>query len=227
MAERFFTKIANDVLEATETIANNFDDGWNQVFSNMKEGNPSPSPTLDDDDLDDILKDSPLQGMAEQVIQDIMDGSAVGPQSFWEHINAFRSAITWSEPFIIGLIIFQIFMFSCTVYVSRPSVDLMPRVVLLVVIGIIVRTAEYTNEWAAQNWRELGITQNYFDARGLFMAIMLSAPLLLNSLIMLLCFVREAKNLLVEVKTKQILQKRAAKKKTESKVSQRRAKKEQ
>lgn len=224
MAERFFTKIANDVLEATETIANQLDDGWNQVFS--QKASSDSTPFDGDEDIEDILKESPLQGMADQVIQGILGDSKVGPQGFWENVQAFCAAITWTEPFVIGLVMFQVIMFALTIYVTRPSVDTVPRLVLLLVIGTVVRTAEYSNDYAAQHWQEWGITQNYFDSRGLFMAVLLSAPLLMDSLIMLVCFLREAKNLLIQAKTLQILQQRRSKKK-DSTASERRSKKEQ
>ena len=67
------------------------------------------------------------------------------------------------------------------------------------IILIVVRSAERLNDYGAQNWESLA-TQNYFDNRGVFVSLMLSAPLLLISVCMLLAFMREAVGLLVEVK---------------------------
>jgi transmembrane protein 18 len=40
------------------------------------------------------------------------------------------------------------------------------------------RAAEYLNSWAANNWRSFA-TQNYFDPRGIFAAVMFAGPIIL------------------------------------------------
>jgi transmembrane protein 18 len=145
-----------------------------------------------------------------------------GPQTFRENWDAFRSAITWTEPFIIGLLCFQLFMFVTTLYVSRKNFALGPRIAVMVVIGLLVRTSEYSNTWASTHWPAFA-TQDYFDSRGVFMSGMVCGPLLLDSLIMLICFLREAAQLLIQVKTMQIKKSRA----TTGRPKQAKAKKEQ
>lgn len=73
----------------------------------------------------------------------------------------------------------------------------------MVFIAIIVRGAEKLNQLGNQYWKKFS-TQNYFDRNGIFMMIMISTPLLLYSFIILICYLREAKDLLIQVKTKQI-----------------------
>jgi transmembrane protein 18 len=124
-----------------------------------------------------------------------------------EHFEAFRSAITWSEPFIIGLVTFQIVMFITCLLVSRTDTGLVPRVSILIFIALLIRTIEYLNQLASRNWREFA-TQNYFDHKGVFVSIMVSGPLLFDCLMMLMLFVREASNLLVKVKTNEFKKKR-------------------
>ena len=142
--------------------------------------------------------------------------------------DAFRTAITWSEPFIVGLLTFQVFIFLCTIYVCRKDVSLAPRIILMVLIAALVRSAEYLNGWAARSWEEWGITQNYFDPRGIFVSIFLCAPLLVDSFIMLIAFLRESSTLLVQVKTAELKQKRKQKKKQEASGNpKRRGKKDQ
>lgn len=116
-----------------------------------------------------------------------------------EHVEAFRSAINWSEKLIIGLIGFQIVMFCLCLYFSQKDRGLAPRVTLLVVIGIVVRSAEWLNARGEEHWESFA-TQDYFDKRGIFVGIMLSGPLLLDVLMMLILFIREAALLLVQVK---------------------------
>lgn len=120
-----------------------------------------------------------------------------------ENFHAFRSAITWSEPFIVALVVFQVVMLVLSVYVSRRDRGLAPRLTIMGIIALTVKSSEYVNRLAAQNWQSF-CTQNYFDARGVFMSVMVCAPLLLDSLIMLLLFLREASALLIQVKTSQL-----------------------
>ena len=140
-----------------------------------------------------------------------------GPETFSEQLDAFRHAITWSEPFILSLIAFQIIMFALTLYVAQRHVGLTPRVLMLIVIGIIVRSAEYVNRWAGTDgaWQSF-CTQNYFDQRGIFISIFLCAPLLVNSFVMLVLFLREAAQLLIQVKKAELKQKNKQRGKNES-----------
>lgn len=151
---------------------------------------------------EEIMQNNPLQGIAEDVTKNIMAGQAQ-PENPMEHFHAFRSAINWSEKFIIGLICFQIVMFLLCLFVSRKDRGLAPRVCLLVFIGVVVRSAEWLNAQGVQHWESFA-TQDYFDKRGIFIGIMLCAPLLLDSLMMLLFFMKEASKLLIQVKRSEI-----------------------
>ena len=77
-AERFFTQIAQEVLEATERISNHLDTNLNFLFFGGH--NNSISSGTDDNhseslnESDDVEEANPLQGMAEQVLNGIMDG---------------------------------------------------------------------------------------------------------------------------------------------------------
>ena len=125
-----------------------------------------------------------------------------------EQFHAFRSAIRWTEPFVLGIIGFQLLMFGLSLWASQKNRGMVPRLIILVFIGVVVRSAEYVNNYMAQEWENLGITQNYFDRRGIFIGIMLCAPLIVNCLMMLFMFLREASQLLVEVKRNEIKQKK-------------------
>lgn len=216
MADSYFERVANDVLEASEKLVNGVEEGLAILFSGNGGGEtqqqPAQSGEEDHDEewderimAEDLMESSPLGGIAESVIGNILDGQKT-PDSLTEHFHAFRYAIAWSEPFVLGLVVFQIVMFLFTIWVSRKNQSLAPRVILMLVILGFVRMAERLNEMGAKKWR-LFATQNYFDRRGIFVSIMLCAPLLLDSLLMMILFLREASQLLVEVKTAQIMRK--------------------
>ncbi len=140
-----------------------------------------------------------------------------------ENIEAFCSAITWSERFIILLVAFQIVMLLCTVIVTRRC-GLRSRLLLLTFMAGVVRSAEWANKYGARHWEEFA-TQNYFDEKGIFISLMLSAPLLLMAFVMLISYLREASGLLVEVKRHELKQKKNAKGKSTANHNNKRAKK--
>ena len=241
MAEKFFNRIADDVLQVTEKIQAVMEEGVSVLLtgelpsstkasSSEQSSSTSSSSSQQEfsvDDIDDLdidnlseeeiqqlldekadimMQHSPLKGIADDVMGNIMVGN-VGPQTPLEHFHAFRSAIRWSEKFIIGLLTFQFIMFLLCLFVSRKDRGLTPRVCVLVFIGAVVRSAEWLNSLGAKYWERFA-TQDYFDNRGVFVAIMLSGPLLLDSLMMLFMFVSEASSLLIQVKRAEIKQKK-------------------
>jgi len=157
---------------------------------------------------------SPLEGMAEHVMGDIFHGQ-VGPQTPLEHFHAFRSAIDWTEPLIVALLIFQLIMFVVTVYTIRRG-NTTSRFGLLVSIAIIVRCTERFNEYCGGRWEDLA-TQNYFDTNGIFVLLFVALPLLGDCVLMVIGFMREAGALLVEVKTMELKQKQKKKEQKEQK----------
>lgn len=123
-----------------------------------------------------------------------------------DSFDAFRSAIKWSEPFIMGLITFHIVILFTTLFVTTRRCGIVPRMLLLFFVAVMVRSAEMLNRYGANNW-ETFATQNYFDEKGIFISIMMSAPLLMVSFIMLISYLREASGLLVQVKRQQLKEK--------------------
>ena len=85
---------------------------------------------------------------------------------------------------------------------------------LMIALGLIVRCAEKLNQIGNSRWRDFA-TQNYFDKNGIFMGIMICAPLLMVCFIMLVSLIREAKSLLVEITKLKKQAKQNTKKKSE------------
>ena len=208
--ESYLAKMANDVLQGAEDLTNQLEEGFAALFSSDSDSSENTRERSSADGghenyEEDDLPVSPLEGIAESVLGDIMSGQQK-PQGFLEHLDAFRHAITWSESFILGLLAFQVSMLVLTVIVSRKKAPFAARLSVMIFIAIVVRLAERLNGWGAQHWRSFS-TQNYFDGRGVFISIMLCAPLMFDCLVMLLCFLWEASQLLVQVKTEQLKRK--------------------
>jgi hypothetical protein len=88
-AERFFTTITNQVLEATEQINRHVEENLSVMFGSHPDGSTSSASDsilppdasihtadMTDDQMNDesmLLRDNPLQDMAQNVVQGILD----------------------------------------------------------------------------------------------------------------------------------------------------------
>ena len=101
-----------------------------------------------------------------------------------------------------------------TTYATIKRGDMYIQLGLMIFLGVIVRFAEKMNQIGNSRWRDFA-TQNYFDKNGIFMGIMICAPLLMVCFVMLVSLIREAKSLLVDLSKMKMQAKENAKKKSE------------
>jgi transmembrane protein 18 len=104
-------------------------------------------------------------------------------------------------------------MLLLSLYVSQRGRGVAIRISVLLLIGVLTRSAEFLNGIAARHWQSFA-SQNYFDRSGIFIGIFFSGPLLLNCFMMLTLMIREASSLLIEVKTMELKKKRGRQKKS-------------
>lgn len=231
-AVNWFNKLADEM----EDIASRFEEGFGILMNGggadasgdgsdstndfeIKDEMPADLESLSQEEIqkliqEEMMMNSPLNGIADNVLSDIMSRQAL-PSSPLEHFHAFRSAITWTEPFVLSLLAFQFTMFFLCLWASRKDRALAWRVSVMLFIAIVVRSAEWLNAKGAEHWKSFS-QQDYFDKGGVFVGIMLCAPLLLDSLMMLCMFLAEAAQLLVQVKREEIKRKDEAKTQKES-----------
>ena len=184
--------------------------------------NASQTGTLTDDVMGTPPPPPPLRTLPPSLTCHRSSTERSGPPA------GFYYAINWSETWLRVLLAFHVFVWLFAIVTrkanevqmvlllsiratmprarARPSHHPFCRVsrhaylarVYALAVGLIY-CAERLNRLASENWKEFAL-QNYFDERGVFVSVMLSAPLLCVAFFILLNALRGAATLLIEVK---------------------------
>ncbi|KAK5622229.1 Transmembrane protein 18 [Crenichthys baileyi] len=125
-------------------------------------------------------------------------------------IWTFLMSVQWSEPWLMGLLLFHVVCLFLTVVTCRFYRAQICH--FLIIVGLVY-SAEYLNELAAMNWRLFSNFQ-YFDSKGMFISLVYSIPLLLNAVIIVMVWVYRTFSTMAELKTLQ-LKRRARREKRE------------
>ncbi|XP_019729249.1 transmembrane protein 18 [Hippocampus comes] len=124
-------------------------------------------------------------------------------------IWTFLMSVKWSEPWLIGGVVFHIVCLCLTIVTCKYY---RAQICHFLLIIVLVYSAEYLNELAAMNWRSFSEFQ-YFDSTGMFISLVFSIPLLLNAVIIVIVWLYRTFSTMAELKTLQLKQKaRLAKK---------------
>ncbi|XP_043534724.1 transmembrane protein 18 [Chiloscyllium plagiosum] len=115
-------------------------------------------------------------------------------------------SVQWSEPWLIGLLAFHAFCLLLTLATVKFYRFQIAHFLFMIVL---VFCAEYINEMAALNWRLFSMYQ-YFDSNGMFISLVFSTPLLLNTMIIVIVWVYRTLATMTELKS--LKQKRSANK---------------
>ena len=212
----------SNALDHLEQIMGDMEDViWGGTNKN-DDASSSPSSPIPSDEVNEFnINDkhpihdddyNPLDGIAENIRQDIF-GQQIGPQNFREHFEAFVSAINWKEPFVQLILAFHAIMILLA-FIACKKQNTNMKFVLFSLIGGVIYFAENLNLYGAQHWDELGITQNYFDSSGAFMASVVCTPLMLIFTGMMFHLFAEVKDLMVQLKVMKIKQQQRKQKKS-------------
>lgn len=120
--------------------------------------------------------------------------------------------VDWTEPLVIGLMVFHVLCFVITI-ISFKFYKF--QIVHFLIMVALVSSAEYINEYAALNLNKYS-KQQYFDSSGMFISLAFSAPLLCNTIIIVVHWVYKTLCVMTELKTLQKKRKSAREKKKEN-----------
>uniref|UniRef100_A0A3P9HE29 Transmembrane protein 18 n=1 Tax=Oryzias latipes TaxID=8090 RepID=A0A3P9HE29_ORYLA len=141
-----------------------------------------------------------MEDKTENVSSIPIDGfSNLRITSIW----TFLLSVQWSEPWLIGLLLFHLLCLLLTVVTCKYYKAQICHFLLLV--GLVY-CAEYLNELAAMNWRAFSNFQ-YFDSKGMFISLVFSIPLLFNAMIIVVVWVYRTFSTMTELKTLQLKRK--------------------
>ncbi|XP_077074244.1 transmembrane protein 18 [Siphateles boraxobius] len=131
-----------------------------------------------------------------------IDGfSNVRVTSLW----SFLQSVDWTESWLICLLAFHVFCFAFTILSCKYYRLQICHFLLMVTM---VYSAEYLNELAAMNWRSFSKFQ-YFDSKGMFISLVYSVPLLLNTVLIVAVWVWRTFSTMTELKILQLKRKAA------------------
>ncbi|XP_033846629.1 transmembrane protein 18 [Periophthalmus magnuspinnatus] len=118
-------------------------------------------------------------------------------------IWTFLLSVQWSEPWLIGLVSFH---FVCLFVTLVTCKFYKAQICHFLLMAGLVYSAEYLNELAAMNWRSFSNFQ-YFDSKGMFISLVFSIPLLMNTVIIVMVWVYRTFSTMTELKTLQLKKK--------------------
>ncbi|XP_014253449.1 transmembrane protein 18 [Cimex lectularius] len=112
--------------------------------------------------------------------------------------------IEWHDPLLIGIILFHIAV-TLMALLTRNHGNF--QVLLFLTLLLLVYFSENINELASHHWMLLS-NQQYFDSKGMFISLIFSVPILLNCMVMMASWLWQSSELMVQLKSAQLKQKR-------------------
>eukprot|EP00298_Acanthocystis_sp_HF-20_P030096 c9152_g1_i1.p1 GENE.c9152_g1_i1~~c9152_g1_i1.p1 ORF type:complete len:161 (+),score=37.42 c9152_g1_i1:25-507(+) len=131
----------------------------------------------------------------------LVEKSDINPfHELYDAAMGFINAVNWSEKWFLYLLSFHVLIFTITILTRN---KLRIQMSLLFIYGFLAFLGSYFNEIGHKNWKEFA-TQNYFDKQGLFISLVFSTPLLLNTLFIVLHSIYVTSQALIHLKQKQL-----------------------
>lgn len=115
----------------------------------------------------------------------------------YDHLMGFYHAVSWSQDWwLFGILAFHVAYLLLVVFARR---FYYLQVFLFAYGCVAILSLERANAYLAANWR-LVASQNYFDKHGVFLSVVVAAPVLLVLSVQLVLTLKDAARLVVDVK---------------------------
>lgn len=122
------------------------------------------------------------------------------PSGLFENIQAFLSAVDFTEPFIISILTFHLILLLMTLCIK----NIRFQQITFFLEFLLCISLSHLNGFLSSNWRAIA-KQDYFDPQGIFLSVIVGVPLLLNCSIMLsLALIRLISELRFYARLKQV-----------------------
>lgn len=121
-------------------------------------------------------------------------------QGVLDSFRAFSAAVDWREPWLVAVLSLQTLLFF-SVLVMRKSNTFLTAVFVFAMLTVY--SSEQLNRLLSQNWQTFA-GQPYFDKNGIFISAILSAPLVLDMLVILICYLLNLGTMLVQMKRQEL-----------------------
>lgn len=146
---------------------------------------------------------------ARMMEQDFIEINQIN--GFW----TFLSSIDWRDPWLIALFTFHIAI-TMMALLTRNYGNF--QALLFFILLLLVYFSESINELASTNWKVFS-RQQYFDSKGLFISVVFSIPILLNCMLMVGSWLYQSTQLMKNLKTAQLRERRKKERELENKKS--------
>ena len=123
------------------------------------------------------------------------------PDNTLDALAAFIAAVDWRQPPLLALAALHLTLLATAIALRR---HYMLQFALIAICWAAVLCSERLNDYCRQHSHQVGLPASYFDANGVFVSAVWSAPLAAVAFVALLCLLYDASSLLIVVKRKQL-----------------------
>ena len=123
------------------------------------------------------------------------------PDNTFDALAAFIAAVDWQQPPLLALAALHLTLVILALTLRR---HYMLQFTLIALCWAAVLCSERINTYCRQHSASIGMPSSYFDANGVFVSAVWSAPLAVVAFVTLLCLLYDASSMLIVVKRKQL-----------------------
>lgn len=127
--------------------------------------------------------------------------TAGGYETFYDAVMGFVSAVDWErDTWIAGILMAELFVLILVLFTRRIW---SAQLFIFFFNAFVIFSCERINTYAQGHWREFS-TQDYFDNNGVFVGVIVCAPILFTMAVQMLMSLYDTSHLLVDVKRKEL-----------------------